>query len=110
MNWNRDAVLAWTKRAADEELLDRATALRDELEPAAVDLLLAELADRGFSATDVANHGAARAAVWVRRPDGSVPRCWRCSAPATDRVRQWWKLFGLLPVVPVRRPVCPRHA
>jgi hypothetical protein len=110
MNANRNTVLTWTKRAEDEELLDRATVLRGECEPAAVEMILSELAVRGYSDTAIANHGVAKAAVCVRRPDGSVRRCWRCSAPAIDRVRRWWKFFGLLPVVPVRRPVCARHA
>ncbi|MBX3397539.1 MAG: hypothetical protein KF873_02255 [Gemmataceae bacterium] len=107
---NPDAFEAWLQRAENDELLDRVTVLRDELEPAARSRIEVELARRGLSAAEVASHGAAREAECLRRADGSVRRCWRCAAPATSCARRWWRLYGILPIVPLERPVCPNHA
>lgn len=105
-----EAFEAWLQRAENEELLDRVTVLRDELEPEARSRIESELTNRGVSPTEVASHGAAREAECLRRADGSVRRCWRCPALATELVRRWWKLYGVIPVVPVSRPVCREHA
>ncbi len=110
MNENRDAVRDWVQRADTGELLDRATVLRGELEPSALEWIDTELVRRGVSASEIESHGATLAAACERRPDGSVRRCWRCGAPATARARRWWRVFGLLPVLPVARPVCGDHA
>ena len=58
MKLDLEAVAAWIRRAETDELLDRATVFRPEMEPEAVDLILAELARRGLSKAEIDGQAA----------------------------------------------------
>ncbi len=109
MKLDLEAVAAWIRRAETDELLDRATVFRPEMEPEAVDLVLAELSRRGISDAKIEGHASARLACAVIRPDGTVERCRFCDRPAAVRAWKWWRLFRIVPVFPVPMPVCERH-
>jgi hypothetical protein len=108
MKLNLEAVRADVARATTEDLLDRATVYRDGMEPEALALIDAELRARGVGEAEVAAHTAKGPA--LRDADGLPLRCARCSRPAVTVVWGWHRLFGLLPLFPVRRPLCAEHA
>lgn len=103
-------VASYMRRAETEELLDRVTVYRDEMEPAAVDLIEGELARRGLTAEEIADHDARRRDSLIRRPDGGVRRCGLCDRPAVREAWGWHRLWGKLPLFPRRFAYCEAHA
>jgi hypothetical protein len=83
-------VAEYIRRADTEELLDRVTIYRDDMEPAAVDLMENELWRRGLTRERVADHAADRRKGLLWDPDGRVVRCAYCDRPA---VSKRWGLF-----------------
>lgn len=109
MKLDLEALATWIRRAETDELLDRATVFRPEMEPEAVQLILAELARRGLSHEKIDGHAAMRKERAVARADGSVARCRFCGRPAAAVVWKWWRLFRIVPLFPLKTPVCERH-
>ena len=105
-----EAVAAWIRRAETDELLDRATVFRTEMEPEAVELILAELARRGLSKAEIDGQAADRLARAFTDAAGTVARCRFCGRPAVAVVWKWWRLFRIVPIVPLKMPACERHA
>lgn len=97
------------RRAEDEDLLDRATIYARGMEPAALDLIRAELGRRGVTADDILDHWERRKAVVLVRADGTVVRCSLCDRPAVARGRGWHRLWGRIPVFPRLFSYCDRH-
>jgi hypothetical protein len=108
MKLNLEAVRANVAQATTEDLLDRATVYRDGMEPEALEIIDAELRARGVSEAEAMAHAAKGRA--PRDADGLPLRCARCSRPAVTVVWGWHRLFGRLPLFPVRRPLCAEHA
>jgi hypothetical protein len=97
-------------RAAEtEDLLDRATAYRDGMEPAALAIVEEELSRRGCDAARIAAHAAEGADV-LRRADGVALRCSFCPRPAVSRGWAWHRMWGLLPAFPRVFRYCRSHA
>jgi len=110
MDFDLRKVAEHVRAAKTEELLDRVTVYREDMEPAAVDLMENELARRGFSPERIAEHGRERRATALVEPGGEVVRCALCDRPAVTTAWSWrirWREWGLLPR---RRPFCERHA
>ena len=100
------------RRTSTENLLDRVTVYRGEMESAAVAIIESELDARGVRSAEVEAHVAMSERDGLfRRPDGSVVRCNVCPRPATDRRWRWHRLWGwFLPLVPWFVPLCKEHA
>lgn len=99
----------YVRRADTEELLDRVTIYRDDMEPAAVDLMEGELARRGLSPEDIADHDRWRRESAVLRGDGTALRCSFCDRPAVWRGWGWHRLWGWVPVFPRVLTRCEVH-
>lgn len=103
-----ERVKANIQKAETEDLLDRATIHRDGMEPAALELIAAELQARGVGAAEVTAH-------WARRPrtvagrDGFAGKCEKCVRPAAVRRWGWHRLWGLLPLFPRPLAYCEEH-
>lgn len=110
MKFDPVRVEAFARKAPTEELLDRVTVYRAELEPAAVELFEAELAGRGVTAGQITTHETARQQAVIGRPGGGVLRCRFCARPAVTRRRGWHKLLGLVPLFPREYGYCAEHA
>ena len=109
MRLDLHAVARFMRTADDETLLDRVTAYRAGMEPAALDLMEGELDRRGVSRAEIAAHAAERAASCLFRADGVAVRCDRCDRPAVTRAWGWHRFWGLVPLFPRRRTFCPDH-
>ncbi len=110
MDLDLRAIAENIRKADTEDLLDRVTIYRDEMEPAAVDLIEGELAHRRVSPRDIAEHDRKRrdaALVW---DDGVVCRCDKCDRPAVSRKWIWHRLWGKVPIFPRWATYCEEHA
>jgi hypothetical protein len=102
-------VAAYIRKADTEELLDRVTVYRGGMEPAAVDLMENELARRGLTPEEIAEHGRRRGESAVLLDDGTAMRCSYCDRPAVLRAWGWLRLWGRLPIFPRNLAYCEEH-
>jgi hypothetical protein len=109
MLWNDDKVLAKIKNADTEDLLDRFTAYRRGMEPAALVMIEEELHQRGVSAAQIAEHRERCERECVFLPDGTAAKCSFCERPAIHEAWGWQKLLGKLPVFPRWLRYCRKH-
>jgi hypothetical protein len=107
-NFDLKTVATFIRTAGTEDLLDRVTVYRDEMEPAAVDLMENELWQRGLTRDEVDAHAEAREDV-IRRKDGTIRRCELCDRPAVSYRWGWHKLYGKIPLVPKFLARCEVH-
>jgi hypothetical protein len=107
---NLERVQANVRKADTEDLLDRATVYRDGMEPAALELIDAELRARGVGEAEIAAHRERRSGV-VFAADGVAVKCSerRCWRPAVVRRWGWHCLWGKLPVFPRVLGYCDEH-
>jgi hypothetical protein len=109
MRFDPQKVLDKARRADTEDLLDRVTLFREDLEPEAVEILEAELAGRGVTPEDIHQHLRTWKHRVLRRPDGSIPLCSFCSRAAVETELDWHRIFGLVPVFKRTFHYCQRH-
>jgi hypothetical protein len=102
-------VAGYIRRATTEELLDRVTVYRTEMEPAAVDLIEGELARRGITPDQIDDHERERRDAAIFLTDGTAMRCSVCDRPAVSQGRGWVRIFGVIPVFPRVLPYCDVH-
>jgi hypothetical protein len=89
--------------------MDRATVYREEMEPAALEVIDAELASRGVSAEELEAHARQRRGS-LADAAGLPVRCSFCPRPAIESRRSWHRLWGLLPLFPRYFYYCAEHA
>ena len=109
MKFDPQRVRANAQNSSTEDLMDRMTVWRDELEPAAVEIVAAELRQRGLGPEAIEAHRQRRAAAGVYRSDGITWKCSLCDKPARDRRWGWHRLWGWLPVFPRKFAYCADH-
>ena len=102
-------VAATIRQAETEDLLDRVTIYRNDMEPAAVDLMEHELARRGLFAEAIDAHETERASQSLFDDDGFVIRCAFCDRPAISQTWSWHKLWNVLPLFPRWIARCGEH-
>jgi hypothetical protein len=107
---NLERVKANVAKAETEDLLDRATVYRNGMEPAALDLIDAELRARGVGEAELAAHREKREGT-LYAPDGLALKCGlpRCPRPAVARRWGWNRGWGLNPYFPRPQPYCAVH-
>lgn len=109
MRLDLKTIAARMRSAETEQLMDRVTVFRDEMEPAAVDLIEGELARRGVTDEELTDHSVSRSERLIRRPDGSVVRCSFCERPAVVQARGWFRILRFVPVYPRLFSYCGVH-
>jgi hypothetical protein len=97
------------QKADTEDLLDRATVFRAGMEPAALEVIDAELRARGVGEEAVSAH-AARRGQGLIDAEGFAAKCEKCPRPAAVRLWTWHRLWGVLPLFPRRAAFCAEHA
>jgi hypothetical protein len=97
--------------SSTEDLLDRVTVYRDGMDPAALEVIEAELRRRGVSQEAVTAHDLSQRATVKTDSEGRALVCQVCHRPAVVVRWEWFRLFWIIPVFPVR-PVgyCAEHA
>src|SRR5438270_12218737 len=109
MQFDGEKVRANVRAAPAEDLLDRATVWRDNLEPEALDIVEAVLRERGIRPEELEAHARRRTDEGIRYHSGAAAICYCCPNPAVERKWVWWRFLNLLPLVPLRVSVCAEH-
>jgi hypothetical protein len=109
MEFDANKVMLNARAATTEDLLNRVTVFREQMEPEAVAIFEAELRSRGVTAADVVDHGDKARQGAVLRADGTAAECSFCRAPAVAQGWGWHKLWGKVPVFPRRLRWCREH-
>lgn len=110
MEFDLKRVAEFVRGADTEELLDRVTVYRDGMEPAALDLMEGELDRRGVTREQIAAHDTKQRETAIMLPDGTAMRCSYCDKPAVARALRFHRMFGRVPVFPMRFAYCVAHA
>jgi len=108
MRLDLDRVRDNAAKATTADLLDRVTVYRSGMEPAALDVIEAELSRRGVGPREIEAHALA----WENTPRDAndlAVRCTRCARPAVWRGWTMHKLWGVLPLFPRRVALCADH-
>ncbi|MFL5342575.1 MAG: hypothetical protein ACJ8F7_20780 [Gemmataceae bacterium] len=97
-------------KATTEDLLDRLTVYRAGMEPAAIEVIEAELDKRGIGEEEIQAHATTLRDRVVMQ--GAVARkCSLCHRPAVKRGWGWYRLFWkFVPLIPGRFWYCEEHA
>jgi hypothetical protein len=109
MKLNLDRVRDNVRRATTEDLLDRATVFRQGMEPEALEIIDAELRQRGLGPAEVAAHAEQAGERALKAPEGWALKCHECRRPAVIRVWDWHRLWGWVPLFPRRFHLCEEH-
>jgi len=109
MHVNWEVVRANVRRAATEDLLDRATVYREGMEAEALVLVEEELRERGIGRDAIAEHERKRREEVRFDSQGIALRCRRCRRPAVVETWGWHRLWGIVPLFPRRFAWCEEH-
>ena len=107
--FDHERVLANVRHAETEDLLDRITAYRAGMEPAAIAIIETELRDRGVTPAEIAAHDARCRQETIYLQDGTAARCHFCHNPAVAQGWGWHYLWGNVPVFPRFFRYCREH-
>src|SRR5262245_3268826 len=107
MHFDLERIRKNVRAAGTEDLLDRITVYRAGMEPAAIEIIEAELDLRGIGDSELHEHAEHRAGAMQR--GGIARRCSRCERPAVERRWGWHRLWGKLPVFPRLFCYCDVH-
>ncbi len=110
MNLDLKKVAEYMRKADLEDLLDRVTVYRDDMEPAALDLFEGELSRRGVNRAAIAEHDVDCRSDAIQNADGTIAHCSFCSRPAVMQGRGWHRLWRRIPIFPRIFAYCRSHA
>jgi hypothetical protein len=104
LEYDKQRVRENVTRSDTEDLLDRVTIYRADMEPDALYVIEEELRQRGVTAAEIEAHASRR------EEAGAVSeRCNFCSRPAVIEHWGWHKLWGRLPLFPRMLRYCEIH-
>jgi hypothetical protein len=109
MFWNEEKVRANIQAARTEDLLDRITAYRLEMELHAIEMIEDELHARGVTPDQIADRGEEYERECLFE-DGIAKMCSFCRKPAVAEGWYWHRLFRRLPLFPRWFRYCKEHA
>jgi hypothetical protein len=110
MFFDLERIRANVRQAETEDLLDRVTVYRPEMEEAALVCIEEELRRRGIAPVEISEHEESRNRSILRRPDGHPVRCSRCYRPAVSQATGWHRLWGVLPLFRRSFFYCEEHS
>ena len=110
MDLDLEKVRANVRSAATEDLLDRAMVYREGMEPEALAIIAGELAERGVSWDEIAEHERKRHEEGLLiDAEGVALMCCKCRRPAVVRDSHWHLLWGFVPVMRSSLAWCAEH-
>jgi hypothetical protein len=102
MDFDPQKVWLNARQAKTEDLLNRITVYRGDMEPEAVDIIEAELHSRGVTAAQIAEHRE-------RQQHAVAVRCSFCHRPAVAKGWGWHRWWGKIPLFPRIFSYCKKH-
>lgn len=109
MQFDDQKVLLNVRKAETADLLDRVTAYRAGMEPAAVELIEDELASRGVTPEQIEAHAECYRGRCVTDESGAAQMCSQCRRPAVAGALGWHFVFGVVPLFPRHFYYCDDH-
>jgi hypothetical protein len=118
MQYDPERVRENVRRSDTEDLLDRVTVYRDDMEPDALGIIEEELWQRGVTAAEIDAHARRREEAGLCDDGGMPARCSFCIRPAVLRRWGWQRYQGRwlpaslrdrLPLFPRRFWYCAVH-
>ncbi len=109
MFFDENQVRENARRAETEDLLDRVTVFRPGLEPEAIVIFEDELRRRGVTPADIEVHARRREETGLLERAAGPIRCHYCFRPAAGYRWRFNSLWGWIPLLPHRFPVCHVH-
>lgn len=110
MIWDEKKVLENIRAADTDDLLDRITVYRANLEPVAIELIEGELHRRGIGANKIDAHREVCLRECLYHADGTAKMCSLCRKPAVREGWGWHRLMGKIPIMPRWLRYCKKHA
>jgi hypothetical protein len=101
--------LANVRDAETADLLDRATAYREGLEPEAAEMIDAELRRRGVTQGGIDARAEECRRECLFDADGIAFTCSKCRRPAVGETAGWHRLWRILPLFRTRVLFCKEH-
>jgi hypothetical protein len=105
-----DRRLARIRGFSDEELLDRVTILKEQMDDDALELMHTELTERGIGPDDIGAHLRDLRPKVIMHPDDTPATCFECGRAAVVQARAWHRLWGVLPLFKRTMYWCEEHA
>jgi hypothetical protein len=109
MKFERKRVQENAQVASTQDLLDRVTAYRRELEPEALEIFERELRRRGIGQLEITAHANRLEGQILTTPEGIALPCSYCERPAITSNWGWHRLWGMLPIFPRFFRYCEAH-
>ena len=109
LEYDRERARENARKADTEDLLDRVTVYRGDMEPDALYAIEEELRRRGVTAAEIDAHARRREEAGLIEAEGMPARCSFCPRPAVERRWGWHRLWGRLPVFPRLFRYCAAH-
>jgi hypothetical protein len=110
MKYDREKVRENVRKAETEDLLDRVTVYRADMEPDALYVIEEELRRREVTAADIEAHARRREEAGLCENCGMPARCSFCDRPAVARGWGWHRFWGRrLPLFPRLFWYCAVH-
>lgn len=110
LEFDPERVTKNARDAASEDLLDRITVYRSGMEPAAIEIIEAELRQRGIDRVEIEAHEAQRRERMIPLADGTALSCSFCHRPAVEQRWAMHRVWGWIPVFPRYFSYCEVHA
>jgi hypothetical protein len=102
MRFDTQAVWTNVRQAKTEDLLDRVTVFRGQMEPEALDIIETELQSRGVRRDEIEAHQQ-------RSRDALAVKCSFCRRPAIIQAWGWHLWWGKVPLFPRFFSYCEEH-
>jgi hypothetical protein len=96
-------------RSDNDDLLDRVTAYRAGMEPAAIEWIERELHRRGVTAAQIQEYAETCQRDCVFDQNGSAKMCSFCRRPAVREGWGWHALLGMITIIPCWLRYCKDH-
>ena len=95
------------RQSSTDDLLDRVTAFRSDLEPQAIPIIERELRNRGIDSQAIREYATRN--VNIVSEAGHALKCIDCQRPAVTQAWGWHKIWGFIPVFPRLMRWCEVH-
>ena len=109
LKFDSQKTLVEIRTAPTNDLVDRITAFRQGMEPAAIEMIEQELHGRGVSQPEIDARAEECRRDCLFDATGTAVVCSRCRRPAVTEVLAWHRVFGVLPLFPRRLCYCKEH-
>jgi hypothetical protein len=109
MFFDLNRIRANVHQAETEDLLDRVTIWRSDVEEEALPLIEEELRRRDITTADVTAHEEARKRSILLLGNGLPSRCCKCFRPAVEEIVAWHRIWGLVPAFRRSFHYCAQH-